>query len=103
MIAEGLMIKKTVYQMVEDWLDSKPEGFVFKPWEIQDYIMRATAGKRRPHDATITRYIRLYNERGGAIKCISRARSSYKKLSTSIDASLFAMQEAARDRIGVES
>lgn len=78
-MSEGLEIKQSVYDMVASWLDDMPVGFIFRPTDIQGHIIRTTGGKRCPHDATVTRYIRYYNERGGSIKCVSRARSSYQK------------------------
>lgn len=100
----GMPIKQSVYEMVVSWLDDMPVGFNFRPTDLQGHIIRATNGKRCPHDATITRYIRLYNEKGGSIECISRSRSTYKKTADTkaADPALFEMQEAARARINYE-
>ncbi len=79
-LAQDLAIKESVYKMVCTWLDEIPAGEQFTPHDLQNYVIRKTGGKRRPHDATITRYIRYYNQvEGGMIKCVDRNRSKYRK------------------------
>ena len=80
MLTLDIPLKSSVYGIVEDWLDGMPVGFLFHPSHAQEHVIRVTAGKRRPHDATITRYIRLYNQKGGSIKCVNRKRSAYRKV-----------------------
>ena len=71
--------KRDVYDLVIKWLDDQPIGKKFNPLDIQRYVEIVTGGKRIPHDGTITRYIRKYNEQGGDILNISRAKSIYMK------------------------
>lgn len=71
--------KMAVVKLVFKWLDELPVGRKFGPSEIQNYVFSVTGGERRPQDGTITRYIRMYNEKGGSIENTSRSRSIYRK------------------------
>lgn len=76
----GLYADKPVVQIIFDWLDSQRLGVTFGPHEIQHHVAMVTKGKRRPHDATVTRYMRLYNSEVGTkqVVNVSRSRSLYK-------------------------
>lgn len=71
--------KYEVFELVCKWLDKQPVGKKFGPRDIQDHVELVTGGVRRPQDGTITRYIRKYNEQGGCVTCLSRAKSLYIK------------------------
>lgn len=76
----GMHVKRDVKKIVFEWLDNiLSVGREFGPAEVQRHVRIVTSGKRKPQDATITRYIRFYNEEGGHIRNSSRSKSLYIK------------------------
>jgi len=76
-----LQIKKTIIDGVFDFIEHVDSGREFNPKAVQIHVWRYTDGAKFPHDGTVTRYFRMYNERKGKkiVVNTSKHRSLYRK------------------------
>jgi hypothetical protein len=74
------MDKRLSKKMTNHYIDDLPVGEKFQPRHIVSYIENMTFGKNRPHDGTITRYIRERREQKMDIELVEHNKSIYRKI-----------------------
>lgn len=61
------------------YIDNMHDGATFHPRDVIYHISRMTNGRRRPHDGTITRYIRERRAKRNDVELVDSAKSKYRK------------------------